>query len=766
MSYLGKPNLQKAPVYLTPASPQSQATIAAKASTAAFAAGWLPSMSIRKLLATLVIATALPIVILAFVSNLRLIDREQQVTRDALMSQVVSLASLVESEIDTHIAVTATLASSQLLLSQNLVEFQPRARTALKILPGAWLTVTDPEGRFLTTTAEKATASTSTLVLPEITARALTTRTVQISDVTVDPITGSKAAFIVYPVVSKDAVLYLLYMTLSPSRFQTLISQSPGLHGETVTIGIVDRQRQFIARLPDHEGRIGTKASSGWRDAMEKSASGFADNKTLEGTTSLTAYDATRDGWTVGRSLPVAALNAPMWNTIGSMALLTSVLLGTGLLLGSLIAKQLSRALLTLAKSAHDVGLGHPVEPVSFPVTEATDISDVLSAASKTLAFRQAAVIESEAQFRGTFDNAAVGIAHVGPDGSWLLVNQRLCDTIGYTADELIGRNHDATTYPEDRGMCNDAFTKMLRGELVSQELEKRLLRKDGTLVWAAVTIALRRDLQNEPKYFIVVLRDITERRTAQDHQKFLLGELAHRSKNQLAVIQAIANQTTRSSQSLQEFRSNFSQRLNALAVSTDLLIMQNWSGVPLAKLVERMVHSFVTHPSQIEYKGVPIMLSADAAQAIGLALHELGTNSVKHGAWSQPSGIVTVSWDVEPAQHDHRAHDEPTSAGAATPTNGSQPPRQVCLSWSERNGPPVTVPKHSGFGQVVIEQMVAQKVGGTVEIAYKSEGFSWTLMIPTQHARVMSSAATPLSNSHRIDTAVPRQNPPSITPK
>jgi two-component sensor histidine kinase len=152
--------------------------------------------------------------------------------------------------------------------------------------------------------------------------------------------------------------------------------------------------------------------------------------------------------------------------------------------------------------------------------------------------------------------------------------------------------------------------------------------------------------------------------------------------------------------------------------------------------------------------------LSADAAQAIGLALHELGTNSVKHGAWSQPSGIVTVSWDVEPAEHDHRAHDEPTSAGAAAPKNGSQPPRQVCLSWSERNGPPVTVPKHSGFGQVVIEQMVAQKVGGTVEIAYESEGFSWTLMIPTQHARVMSSATTPLSNLHRIDTVAPRQNP------
>ena len=102
-------------------------------------------------------------------------------------------------------------------------------------------------------------------------------------------------------------------------------------------------------------------------------------------------------------------------------------------------------------------------------------------------------------------------------------------------------------------------------------------------------------------------------------------------------------------------------------------------------------------------------MLKAEAAQPIGLALHELATNALKYGAWSVPSGRVEVSLS-------------PAESGA------------VQLSWLESNGPQVTVPDKKGFGHVVIESMITQSVGGEVTLDYRQAGLSWTLTIPAQN--------------------------------
>ncbi len=122
----------------------------------------------------------------------------------------------------------------------------------------------------------------------------------------------------------------------------------------------------------------------------------------------------------------------------------------------------------------------------------------------------------SEARFRRTFENAAVGIAHVGVDGSWLRVNQRLCEIVGYTREELLRKTSQDITHPDDQKAGLDSFGSLLRGEIGSHSQEKRYLHKDGHIVWINLTTALQRDDAGQPLYCISIVEDINARKQAE----------------------------------------------------------------------------------------------------------------------------------------------------------------------------------------------------------------------------------------------------------
>ncbi|MDP2168926.1 MAG: PAS domain S-box protein, partial [Rhodocyclaceae bacterium] len=125
----------------------------------------------------------------------------------------------------------------------------------------------------------------------------------------------------------------------------------------------------------------------------------------------------------------------------------------------------------------------------------------------------QIALQESETLFRATFDQAAMGLARVAPDGAWLDVNQKLCDIVGYTREELLATNFQAITHPDDLNKDLDYVRQMLAGERQTFSLEKRYLRKSGGIVWVNLGVNLVRDAAGEPLYFISVVEDITERK-------------------------------------------------------------------------------------------------------------------------------------------------------------------------------------------------------------------------------------------------------------
>jgi PAS domain S-box-containing protein len=127
------------------------------------------------------------------------------------------------------------------------------------------------------------------------------------------------------------------------------------------------------------------------------------------------------------------------------------------------------------------------------------------------------ALRESEETGRATFDQAAVGIAHVRIDGRWIRVNDKLCAIVGYPREELLGMTFQDITHPDDLEADLEFVQRMLSGEIATYSMEKRYIRKDRSIVWAELTVSLAQSAAGEPRHFISVVEDITERRRVED---------------------------------------------------------------------------------------------------------------------------------------------------------------------------------------------------------------------------------------------------------
>ncbi len=147
----------------------------------------------------------------------------------------------------------------------------------------------------------------------------------------------------------------------------------------------------------------------------------------------------------------------------------------------------------------------------------------------------KAALRESEDRFRGTFENAAVGMVHAGLDGRYLDANQKYCDIVGFTRDELLKKTFKELTYAEDLADTMEKFNPLIRGEIPNYFEEKRLVRADGTVIWINISVSLQRDSAGNPTHTIAVVQDISEHKRLEDdivHAKET-AEAANRAKDE-----------------------------------------------------------------------------------------------------------------------------------------------------------------------------------------------------------------------------------------
>ena len=122
--------------------------------------------------------------------------------------------------------------------------------------------------------------------------------------------------------------------------------------------------------------------------------------------------------------------------------------------------------------------------------------------------------------FRDAVEYSAIGIATVGLDGSWITLNKALCDLLGYTQEELLGRTFQDITHPEDLNADLENVGQMLAGKLTHYHMEKRYFHKDGRVIWVILSVSLVRDADQKPNFFVSQIQDIT-------HRKLVADELA-----------------------------------------------------------------------------------------------------------------------------------------------------------------------------------------------------------------------------------------------
>jgi two-component sensor histidine kinase len=211
-------------------------------------------------------------------------------------------------------------------------------------------------------------------------------------------------------------------------------------------------------------------------------------------------------------------------------------------------------------------------------------------------------------------------------------------------------------------------------------------------------------------------LAKAAERRQASDNEvRFLMREVAHRAKNQLTVVASIAKQSARSARGVEAFQDSFQKRLHGLARSTDLLIAGGVAGVEFRELLLAQIEPFQAgDPDRVEVDGPQFRLDNQAAQMLGMALHELATNASKYGAFSLPEGRLSAVWRVTGDAFD--------------------------FTWREQVRRFRRRPERRGFGTEVIERMLKGALSATVERTWHRDGLEWRFGIPIERLRPLAA--------------------------
>jgi PAS domain S-box-containing protein len=313
----------------------------------------------------------------------------------------------------------------------------------------------------------------------------------------------------------------------------------------------------------------------------------------------------------------------------------------------------------------------------------------------------------SEERFRLMAEDAPVMIWISDETGRCLHLNRALRAAWGVPDDGVATFDWSTTIHPDDAERIGGTVAAAMN-EAREFTVDGRYLTADGT--YRIFRTTARPHLSADGRLFgmIGVNVDITRDEEAAAHRELVFGELNHRVKNTLALVQAIAQQTLKGVEAA-PFARAFQGRLANLAVAHGLLTRANWENVPLRQLVADALMLRTEARARYDLDGPEVSLSPKQALAIAMALHELNTNAAKHGALSVNGGRVELRWSV------------------------TQSPEELRLTWRERGGPQVAAPKTKGFGLFMIERILAQDLDGEVTLEFAPDGLVCRIHAPRE---------------------------------
>jgi PAS domain S-box-containing protein len=304
-------------------------------------------------------------------------------------------------------------------------------------------------------------------------------------------------------------------------------------------------------------------------------------------------------------------------------------------------------------------------------------------------------------RFELALENSQISVFEQNHDLRYTFVHN---PPVGMTAEEFLDRTDEEVFPAAELRRLGPAKQRILQTK-VREGLELELTIAGETRFYD-IRLEPRVDSDGEVTGIISTAVDLTERQRNEKHMRLVMRELTHRSKNLLAVVQAMARKTASMAPDVDTFIRDFSSRLRAIAASHDLLVAESWAGAEIRDLLIASLSQTVDpNAPGLRIEGEPLTLSPDTAQTLGLAFHELTMNAVRHGALSVPHGTVSVRWE--------------RSDGL------------VRFEWRERGGPEVEKPARSGFGRILLDRLVGASLGGDVVLDFDPAGFVYTLTFP-----------------------------------
>jgi PAS domain S-box-containing protein len=324
---------------------------------------------------------------------------------------------------------------------------------------------------------------------------------------------------------------------------------------------------------------------------------------------------------------------------------------------------------------------------------------------------QEVALQHRTAQFATLLNQAPLGVYLVDADFKIREVNPTAAKLFSVIPD-LIGRDFAeviAILWPTDYAAD---LARIFRRTLETGEpffMPERVEQRRDSGVVEVYEWQVHRIQQPDGRFGVVCyFRDISNQVSARERLTLLVNELNHRVKNTLATIQSVARQSLRNAPNLHEGQRLFDARIVALSKAHDILTREHWEGASLRKIVTESLAPHASNGSEhrLQFAGPEIRLRPKAALALSMALHELATNAVKYGAFSNANGTVKVDWSIG--------------------EDG-----QFALCWTEQGGPPVCSPDKRGFGSRLIEQGLSQDLGGAVALAFPSSGVVCSIRAP-----------------------------------
>lgn len=298
-------------------------------------------------------------------------------------------------------------------------------------------------------------------------------------------------------------------------------------------------------------------------------------------------------------------------------------------------------------------------------------------------------------------DAAAIGVWELNLATDILTLGPGCASVTGWAETSIPLEEFHNRVHPEDKGLVIEAQENAQRRETGGlYRVQHRVIAGDGSCRWIESSGRVAFDGAGQAEHAFGAVRDISEQVAAREHEMFLLAELNHRVKNNLAVIDAIARFTLRAAPDLESFGVAFSDRLGALAGAHDFLSSNDWRPTELRDLIQRALDASV-RPITLIGPSNRIMVGPERALSLAIVFNELAANAAKHGALSTPEGQVSLTWTIKDDQ--------------------------VSIVWLERGGPPVARERRPGFGERILKRGLGDH---EAQMSFEPEGLRVSMLL------------------------------------